>query len=32
MANFCDRGLKYYCLVDQKKFDPWKTWYKKDNV
>ena len=30
MAKFCANGLKYSSMVDEKKFNPWKTWYKNE--
>lgn len=32
METFCSQGKKYRHLVDEKKFDPWKKWYKTTEV
>lgn len=32
MANFTNSGLKYRYLIDVKKINPWKQWYKKEEL
>ena len=32
MADFTNEGMKYRYLIDGKKINPWKPWYKNEDV